>query len=919
MKKNHKWRSYSCLLQFVLLTACSPESLQGFVLQLSPAAVSRQGHGRGPRNRSFVLTVAPDTNTDTDASTVTPAWSSSQSSEPAQRYNNSDSNSDVSNSNSGNNETEYQFWEDRLSTRNFNMDLHNLAVQDPEQAQDALEIMQTTHDSQPDNPGTCRPDATCYNTVIDGWIQAGRPDRAQQVLDQMEVIADAHAVKNASVNGTDYNDTTTLALFAPSDLSYIMVAQGWADDVKDDTTGKSAEHAVKVMRRMQHRGLAPSVKMWSIVMEGWCKRAGKVRGVMRRAESLLQEMEDAADAVQVQQRDVVPAAADSKNDNDPTATNATTTTTKTRNTAADAHPKPNVLTYTSYIGGLARSRESDLARKAEAVLERMDRFGVEPDMVAYTSVLNCWASAVSRRERELAASRACHILDLMERMYSKEKYQVKPSLITYATAIKAIGNSLDRNAPKMAEDVIEHMYQLHETGKIANLKPTTAIYNALINALGQSTGKNGLRQARRAEQILGEMTKRAEAGEKDVQPDVRTWATVLRAWARSGLPDAAENIQRIIDKLDSLYQKGESTFPPNYVCYTTSIGAWGRSRRKDALERVEDILTRMEKEYEETQESSVRPNHITYVTAMDAFVRRNERDAAQRAQAIVDRMMRLYGKGIGHVRPTTVVFNVLINAWSRSSEKDAAKKAEQIFKWMEVRHRLGDSFVKPDEVSLCAVLNAWANNPRNGGAERAQQILEHVESKTPKERGFEYSIICHNIVIKAIARSADPQAVEKAEQILLRLEEDHRSGKSNLHPDVTTYSSLINACAYYTGNAEGRANAFEVAMRTFRKLCDLKDEPPNNITFGTLLKAIAHLQPVSEERDELVLSLFDQCCTEGLVDSFVLSQVRIASPQLFRDLVDEPCGLGGPDDDDSIHSVLKNIPSEWSANVVTYS
>jgi pentatricopeptide repeat protein len=356
---------------------------------------------------------------------VTPtfALSSSSSSEPlaAQRRHNS--------SNSDEDET-YQFWEDRLSTRNFNMDLHNLAVEDPQKAQDALEIMRDMYDSQPENIWTCRSDAKCYNTVMDGWIQAGRPDRAQQVLDQMERIADADAVADADANHTE--NATDDTAFAPSVLSYMMVAQGWADDVKDDTTGKSAENAEAVMRRMTSRGIEPSTKTWSIVMEGWCKRAGKVRGVMRRAEALLKEMEDAAEA----------------------SGNAT----RSRNAV-----HPNVLTYTSYIGGLARSRESELARKAEAVLERMERFGVEPDMVAYTSVLNCWASAVSRRERELAASRALNILGLMERLYSKENYQVKPSLITYATAIKAIGNSLDRNAPKIAEDVVKVRYRIVST------------------------------------------------------------------------------------------------------------------------------------------------------------------------------------------------------------------------------------------------------------------------------------------------------------------------------------------------------------------------------------------------------------------------------------------------------------------------
>jgi pentatricopeptide repeat protein len=414
----------------LILTACFPERLHGFSScgaallskskPLKPRAALAQTSQRqrcDRRNRAFVT--SPH---------ATFTQSSSSSSEPLdltqQQHNNSDSEDQHENQhdrNKNSNET-YEFWEDRLSTRNFNMDLHNLAVEDPKKAQDALEIMQDMFDSEPENIGTCRPDAKCYNTVIDGWIQDGRPDRAQEVLYQMERVADLDAVAVANL-------TEHATALSPSVLSYMMVAQGWADDVKDDTAGRSAENAETVLRRMSSRGIEPSAKIWSIVMEGWCKRAGKVRGVMRRAEALLKEMEDAAEA--------------------------TGNATSSRNSV-----HPNVLTYTSYIGGLARSRESELARKAEAVLERMERFGVEPDMVTYTSVLNCWASAISRRERELSASRALNILGLMERQYSKENYHVKPSLITYATGIKAIGNSLDRNAPKIAEDVVKVPYRI---------------------------------------------------------------------------------------------------------------------------------------------------------------------------------------------------------------------------------------------------------------------------------------------------------------------------------------------------------------------------------------------------------------------------------------------------------------------------
>lgn len=278
--------------------------------------------------------------------------------------------------------------------------------------------------------------------------------------------------------------------------------------------------------------------------------------------------------------------------------------------------------------------------------------------------------------------------------------------------------------------------------------------------------------------------------------------------------------------------------------------------------------------------------------------------------------MKLYGKGLGHVRPTRTVFNVLIHAWSRSKRPDSAKQAEKIFQWMESQYRAGDELVRPDEVSLCAVLNAWANQAENGGAERAQQIWEHTESISLEERGFQPTIAMPNIVIKAIARSKDPDAVSKAEAILLRLEKDYRSGKNFLRPDVTTYSSVINACAYCCGNAGKRAEALEIALRTFNKLNDIEDEKANNITYGTIFKAIQKLMPIGEDREELVRTLFDQCCEDGYVDHFVLTQVRYASPQLYRSLVEGPCGLVEPGASTSVESILQNVPTEWTGNVV---
>ena len=305
-------------------------------------------------------------------------------------------------------------------------------------------------------------------------------------------------------------------------------------------------------------------------------------------------------------------------------------------------------------------------------------------------------------------------------------------------------------------------------------------------------------------------------------------------------------------------------------------------------------------------------------SAIDAFCRKCKDNAGSRAQATVDRMVRLYSLGIGYDRPTRIVFNALINAWSRSSEPNAAQQAEKIFRWMESQYQAGDACVKPDEVTLSGVLNAWANNALNGGAMRAQEILDHTESLSVEERGFEHSIICHNILIKAWGRSRELDSVQRAEQILANLENRYKENKYSVRPDITTYSSVINCCAYYAGaDNEGRSKAFEVALRTFAKLREA-GEVPNNITYGTLFKAISKLTTVDEKsREELVKKYFAMCCKEGQVDSFVLSQVRqSSSSELFRELILNPWSLSVEDEHD-IDRMIKQMPRKYCRNVNT--
>lgn len=210
------------------------------------------------------------------------------------------------------------------------------------------------------------------------------------------------------------------------------------------------------------------------------------------------------------------------------------------------------------------------------------------------------------------------------------------------------------------------------------------------------------------------------------------------------------------------------------------------------------------------------------------------------------------------------------------------------------------------------MLNAWANNAQNGGAQRAQDILDHAESLTLEQRGFAHSIIGYNILIKAWGRSGSSDSVQRAEQLLKRLEDQRHIATYNIRPDITTYSSVINCCAYYTGDSDGREAAFQVALRTFHSIEEIGISP-NHITYGTMFKAISKLTPMDKKRAALVQRLFQKCCEEGQVDAFVVSQIRAASDSdLFQKLVNSGHSQLPAKDNKKILSVL---PRKWKKNV----
>lgn len=844
--------------------------------------------------------------------------------------------------------------DDDLTIASVNADLQQIALENPLRAQLILEQLE-------DKAGRYQslglvPNSASYHCVIDGWCHhhhhhnnqhfktnsdedghddgsgdftMTKPlDAAEQLLERMEKMTSRS--QNMSPNPLSYLEVcekwTTVRPLSVSNMEraesildrYInqMMAtmngekkQSKRDDsIRHQSTRNRFNHTHTHTHASSHHPLySPGnlLRMYIIVIEGWCRLVEKVPETIDRIEELLRQIES---------NNVISRRREQQ--------------TKTPKRLGKEHRdendyimqiRPNVVVYTTVITALSRMTTlPNMAQRADALLQRMKDNDVQPDLVAYTSVLSCWSRTTSKVERNMASKRALDLLDEIEDLYL-QRHLAKPSPITYGTAIMAVARSFDKRAHVIAETVLRRMYNHNEMGTIA-VSPTTSCWNAVIYAMGSN------RKAEEAETLLLEMVGRSRLGGESTVPNIKTWGNVIRAYAQSGRSDAGVQANRVLTMLEAEYdsrREDESdneidSIKPNYVCYTAVLQAWARGKAPQdvTIQKVDGILQKMEEEFQRTGDESIRPNGVTYTIAMDAYCRHDPVNAGVLSQKLVDRMVKLFGKGVGFERPSLMVMNTLINSWAQSQHPLGTQNAESIFRWMETQYAAGDDSMKPDEVTLCNVLNAYANNAPDGGAARAQDIVDHIESTSSRtaRRDDLLTVKHYNVLIKAWGRSKTPESVDHADRILRCLEQRYKNGEVRFKPDVTSYSSVINSAAYYAGGHDGKEKALQVALRAYQRIRSQSNElEANSIVFGTVLKAIGKLAVVGSRRDDLIRHIFVECCESGYVDSFVLSQLRFCSSMSqYRSLVFDRCGLAHHQGSLSMKQALTSMPASWT-------
>ncbi len=109
-----------------------------------------------------------------------------------------------------------------------------------------------------------------------------------------------------------------------------------------------------------------------------------------------------------------------------------------------------------------------------------------------------------------------------------------------------------------------------------------------------------------------------------------------------------------------------------------------------------------------------------------------------------------------------------------------------------------------------------------------------------------------------------------------------------------------------------KAQTFKIARQSFKEILSGNHGRPNSMAFSQFIASCRNLVGAGTKRDQLIQSVFEECCQRGLVDVKIILEIRRSSPLLRRQLLDDVNLADGIIE-------LDDIPYQWRCNVSSSS
>mmetsp|Transcript_42558 Transcript_42558/g.102578 ORF Transcript_42558/g.102578 Transcript_42558/m.102578 type:complete len:550 (+) Transcript_42558:1749-3398(+) len=534
-----------------------------------------------------------------------------------------------------------------------------------------------------------------------------------------------------------------------------------------------------------------------------------------------------------------------------------------------------------------------------------------------------------------------------------------PSVASFTTTISGFAKIGD---VEMARQVIQWMLSSNNNNNIP--PPNRTCFNALLHAYAIKGGNDA---GEKAEQTIRWMEQLHDVDGLDTSPDEISYNTVIDAFSKSGSHDAPVRAESILKKLITMHEQGLLDVPSEEA-FTSTMNAWSSSRRDDATARVEALIDLMEALADETN-LTIGNRHIAYsilIKAWETKANLSNKSSQHRqwcADGILAVVARMKSKDIA---PSSVTINAILTALSVTSPLNAI----MYFLHLEQAYRNDNSSVDLSTKTFNSALNAIATLNRPDAMDRAIEIFDRmIVYSSPVGKGtydkqsanmsLHPSLTTYNIILKIISRSPSPHAAEKAEALLIEMEEQIHTispdfisflttilawGRSESmekfqrvddiirrfaarfqqggrptrgsfsQSDMSVFNVALSVCSH-NSNPDLVKASISTASFVISKMRHIKELKANETTYTSFFAFVHRVHSFGSELlssnaalEELVRREFTACIRDGLVSPHILRTVHRTSPKLWK----EATNSWNVDPDSEISFTM---PNSWCRNV----
>lgn len=345
---------------------------------------------------------------------------------------------------------------------------------------------------------------------------------------------------------------------------------------------------------------------------------------------------------------------------------------------------------------------------------------MKPDMVTYAALIEAWAGADYEKAEVLVEK-------LIQKYVSSSSFSEKQSvLVADERPTIRLANCLMHAHAKVSSTLMEEAMRMATHGD-EQKKRKYDLQNKALN------------HAKQAHSILRRWNELYEKyNHTDFQPDVTSYTTVMDAYAKCANINAVEEAENLMKELEDLHAANPHNIAlqPNTKTYTTMITAWSRTNMEHSPYKAQEILQRM-KEMSKKSGSLVKPNARTFTSVISSWARSHDSSKASHALRLLKEMQDTANSNQDRedIRPTTFTYNAVLDACAktRGSEEQLAhalKIAFAVHKSMLFNSKKGNGAGKPNHITYATLFKVTYKLMPESGEERnaiARAVFENAK------------------------------------------------------------------------------------------------------------------------------------------------------------------------------------------------